>query len=154
MSNKSAYESQLRARNVPSGRSAAPSGRTTFPTGRPLAPAGPGSGRVPVPAAAPQVRTPAPALPPGIPMEVDRARARGVSRRACFRCGDPNHLAWDCTTPVDVRSIDVLDEVIQQLGGDLLEELLARLASTEAVAEHAAATAAAVVPEDFPLRDE
>jgi hypothetical protein len=100
---------------------------------------------------APQPKvTAAPAFPPPIPMDVDRTRARGTPRRGCFRCGDPNHFARDCTAPVDVRSIDVLDEVIRQLGDDLLDELVARLASTEAVAEHAATAE----PEDFPSHAE
>ena len=142
------YESQLRARNAQvSTRASVPVGRSTFPTGRPTA----APGRLPVPAAAvTPARAHAPAPPPPISMDVDRARARGAPRRGCFRCGDPNHFARDCPLPADARSIDVLDEVIQQLGGDLLDELLARLATTEAVAERAAAPE----PEDFPLRDE
>jgi hypothetical protein len=47
--------------------------------------------------------------------------------------------------PADVRTTDVLDEVIRQLGGEMLEELVARLAMTEALADDPA-------PEDFPLR--
>ncbi|KAJ6537598.1 hypothetical protein B0H10DRAFT_2246002 [Mycena sp. CBHHK59/15] len=92
-------------------------------------------------------RTP---LPPPVPMDVDRTRARGVPRRGCYRCGDPNHFARDCTAPANVRSIDVLDEVIQQLGDDLLEELLARVASTQVAEEHAAAAE----PQGFPQHDE
>ena len=83
-------------------------------------------------------------------MDVDRARARTGTRRGCYRCGDPNHFARDCTAPVDVRSADVLDEVIQQLGDKMLEELLARLASTCAAVEHSAE----VGQGDFPSRDE
>jgi Zinc knuckle len=78
-------------------------------------------------------------------MDVDRTRARGTPRRGCFRCGDPNHFARDCTTPVDIRSADVLDEVIRQLDGDMLEELVARLATTEAATD---------APEDFLPRAE
>jgi hypothetical protein len=100
--------------------------------------------------AGPAHRTAAPPLPPAVPMDIDRARARNPTRRGCFRCGDPNHFARDCTTPVDVRTVDVLDEVIQQLGADMLDELVARLASAEVVAEHAAA----VAQEDFPSRAE
>lgn len=141
------YESQVSARNRAPGNSArapAPIGRSTFAAARLLFPLvrGPGA------AMAPQPRTSAPALPPPVPMDVDRARARGAPRRGCFRCGDPNHFARDCTAPVDVRSIDVLDEVVQQLDGPLLEELLARLASAEVVAEH---TAAAAQPTKLPL---
>ena len=83
-------------------------------------------------------------------MDVDRTRARGAPRRGCYRCGDPNHFARDCTIPADVRATDVLDEVIQQLGDEMLEELLARVASTRALSDHGPSEE----PEDFPLRDE
>jgi hypothetical protein len=42
---------------------------------------------------------------------------------------------------------DILDEVIQQLGGDLLEELVAWMAMIEVLADEPA-------PEDFPLHGE
>jgi hypothetical protein len=141
------YESLLRAREA--SRETTGSGRHQ-PAVR--------SGTLPVAVASVPARFPAPqhraaatpALPPAVPMDVDRTRARSTPRRGCFRCGDPNHFARDCTAPVDVRSIDVLDEVIRQLGNDLLDELVARLASTEAAAEHAAAAE----PEDFLPRAE
>jgi hypothetical protein len=41
----------------------------------------------------------------------------------------------------------VLDEVICQLGGEMLEELVARLATTEGLTDEPAL-------EDFPLHDE
>jgi hypothetical protein len=41
----------------------------------------------------------------------------------------------------------VLDEVIRQLGGEMLEELVAHLATTEALTDEPA-------PEDFPLHSE
>lgn len=58
------------------------------------------------PAPAPIVsRLPEPKpLPPGVPMDVDRAKARrSVPSRACFRCGDPSHLAAQCPRSFDVR---------------------------------------------------
>jgi hypothetical protein len=47
----------------------------------------------------------------------------------------------------DVWTTDVLDEVIHQLGGEMLEELVARLAMTEALTDEPAL-------EDFPLCSE
>jgi hypothetical protein len=41
----------------------------------------------------------------------------------------------------------VLDEVIHQLGGEMLKDLVARLATTEALADEP-------TPEDFPLHSE
>ena len=143
------YESTLRSRGIPAPArtSTAVPARAFATTGR--APAMPG--RIPVQLAAPAPAPRAnPPLPPPVPMDVDRARARTGTRRGCYRCGDPNHFARDCTAPVDVRSADVLDEVIQQLGDEMLEELLARLASTRAAVEHSAE----VGQGDFPSRDE
>jgi hypothetical protein len=80
-------------------------------------------------------------------MDVDRTRARNMPRRGCFRCGDANHFARDCPTPANLQTTDVLNEVICQLGGEMLEELVARLATTEALTDEPA-------PEDFPLRGE
>ncbi|CAK5266538.1 unnamed protein product [Mycena citricolor] len=77
-------------------------------------------------------------------MEVDQTQLRGDIRRTCFRCGSPGHLARDCPTPADIRHANVLDEVINQLGSDLLSELVARVATTAAVADHATDVAAEV----------
>ena len=99
-----------------------------FPALRPAAAPAP----VPAPAAPPAPRP----LPPGVPMDIDRTRARvGSGPRRCYRCGEPGHLANTCTAPADVRVTDVLDEVIRQLGGDLLEELVARVATSGALPE-------------------
>jgi len=83
-------------------------------------------------------------------MDIDHTRARATPRRGCYHCGDPNHLARNCSAPADVRSADILDEEIQQLGDELLGELLTRVASTREVEAHATNTER----EDFPLRDE
>jgi len=133
------YESQLRTRNT--------GGPSRHPVGpaRPLAmPSRPPQGLLP------PMRTAPPPVPPPVPMDIDRTRARATPRRGCYRCGDPNHLARHCSAPADIRSADILDEVIQQLGDELLGELLARVASTWEVEAHAAYTE----QEDFPLRDE
>ena len=115
------YESQVRARTI---------GSLPRPLVAPSRPRPSGTAPQPPPVL-PAVRTAPPAPPPPVPMDIDRARARSSPRRTCFRCGDPGHLARDCPVPQDVRSADVLDEVIRQLGGDLLAELAARLATSE-----------------------
>jgi hypothetical protein len=46
--------------------------------------------------------------------------------------------------PADVRTTDVLDEVIRQLRGEMLEELVAHLATTKALTDEPASG-------DFPL---
>jgi hypothetical protein len=40
------------------------------------------------------------------------------------------HLARECLVTPDVRHTDVLDEVVRQLGNDLLDELFAGVATT------------------------
>jgi hypothetical protein len=136
------YESLLRAK-------AAGTATTGTSSRHPVAPSRPRPAPA-LTAVVPAPRAAAPTLPPPVPMDVDRTRARHSPRRGCFRCGDPNHFARDCTTPMDVRNIDVLDEVARQLRPDMLEELIARVASAEVVAKHAAA----VEQEDFVPRAE
>ncbi|KAJ8507296.1 hypothetical protein ONZ45_g10308 [Pleurotus djamor] len=62
--------------------------------------------RPPVPAPtpfAPKLSEPKP-LPPGVPMDVDRTKAkRPIPARACFRCGDPSHIAINCPRSFDIR---------------------------------------------------
>ncbi|KAJ7746085.1 hypothetical protein B0H14DRAFT_3514389 [Mycena olivaceomarginata] len=64
-----------------------------------------------------------------VPMDIDRARTR-MFPRTCFRCGAAGHLARECPVTSDVRHTDVLDEVVRQLGDDLLNELFARLSTS------------------------
>ncbi len=139
------YESQLRARAAVAGTRSLPADRH---------PAAPARGRVlpalPTAAPPPPPRQAVPMLPPPVPMDIDRGRARAAPRRGCFRCGDPAHFARDCPLPADARVVDVLDEVICQLGGDLLEELVARVSTTAALPSHPEAPAEA----DFPASDE
>jgi len=80
-------------------------------------------------------------------MDVDRTRAR-FTPRTCFRCGAAGHLARDCPTPSDVRHADILDEVVRQLGDDLLGELFARLSTTAGLP--AEPDAGDAEPEGFP----
>ena len=137
------YEANLRART--SGRPPAPvatpaqlRSRSVFPAPLARTPGVPGvhsrnSGVSSHSTAAstqapPRTPVPTPAAP--VPMDVDRTRARPTPR-SCFRCGDPSHIARDCPHPADVQSADLLDEVVHQLGGDLLGELLARVATTQ-----------------------
>jgi hypothetical protein len=96
--------------------------------------------------AALQPRTTVPALPLPVPMDVDHAHACNLPHCGCFRCGDSNHFARDCPAPANIRSTDILDEVIHQLGDDILEELVARLTMTEVRANEP-------IPEGFPFRD-
>jgi hypothetical protein len=100
------YESLLRARNARG-------------TGRHLAM--PGHARTilitPSMVTTPQPRVAVLAPPAPIPMDVDRTRTRNLPCRGCFRSSDPNHFARDCLAPADIRTTNVLDEVICQLGG-------------------------------------
>lgn len=131
------YESQLRSRTI---------------GGLPKPPVTPSRPR-PIPATPPQAPQPParPAPPAPVPMDVDRTRARPMVRRTCYRCGDPGHVVRDCPVPHDVRSFDVLDEVVRQLGNELLEELVARLATT---GDLPAETGAPEEGQDFVSRSE
>jgi hypothetical protein len=62
-------------------------------------------------------------------MDVDRTRARAFPH-SCFRCGAAGHLAWECPVTSNVRHTDILDEVIRQLGDDLLSELFVHVVTT------------------------
>ena len=104
------------------------------------------------PPATPPTRSPpssAPITPP-VPMDVDRARAKPLPR-SCYRCGDSGHLACNCSRPTDIRSTDLLDEVIRQLDGELLEELAARLVTTQSLPPSEASSESS---EGFHLSDE
>jgi hypothetical protein len=72
---------------------------------------------------------PVPALPAVIPMDVDRTQMH-VFPCTCFRCGAVGHLIRECPVMSDIRHTDVLNEVVRQLGEDLLNELFAYLATT------------------------
>jgi hypothetical protein len=72
---------------------------------------------------------PRPVLPVVVPMDIDRTQARAFPR-SCFRCGAAGHIAWDCPVTSDVWHADVLDEVVRQLGDDLLDKLFAWLSTS------------------------
>jgi hypothetical protein len=59
------------------------------------------------------------------------------------------HIARDCPVTSDVRHADVLDEVVRQLGDDLLDELFARL-STSASLPAESADGDEMEPAGFP----
>jgi hypothetical protein len=91
---------------------------------------------------------PGPALPAVVPMDVDRTRARTFTR-SCFWCGAAGHIAQDCMVTSDVWHADILDEVVRQLGDDLLNELFARL-STSASLPAESADGDEMEPAGFP----
>jgi len=53
-------------------------------------------------------------------MDVDAARkARSLPLRGCYRCGDANHVVWDCPHHIDVRQLTT------EQWKELIEDLLA-----------------------------
>jgi hypothetical protein len=62
-------------------------------------------------------------------MDVDRAQTCPFPC-TCFRCRAAGHLAHKCSVTSDIRHTDVLDEVVRQLGDDLLDKLFARLSTS------------------------
>jgi hypothetical protein len=94
---------------------------------------------------------PVPTLPTVVPMDVDRTQVRTFPR-TCFRCGIAGHLACECPTASNVRHADVLDEVVHQLGDDLLEELFAQLTTTASLPDEPAGED--TDPAGFPLSAE
>ena len=53
-------------------------------------------------------------------MDVDAARkARSLPPRGCYRCGDMNHVVWDCPYCMDVRQLTT------EQWEELIEDLLA-----------------------------
>ena len=42
----------------------------------------------------------------GVPMDMDITRkARSLSPRGCYQCGDANHVVWDCPHRLDVHQL-------------------------------------------------
>ena len=53
-------------------------------------------------------------------MDVDAARkARSLPPRGCYRCGDANHVVWDCPYCMDVHQLTT------EQWEELIEDLLA-----------------------------
>jgi len=53
-------------------------------------------------------------------MNVNAARkARSLPPRGCYRCGDMNHVVWDCPYCMDVRQLTM------EQWEELIEDLLA-----------------------------
>ncbi|KAF7372795.1 Reverse transcriptase-RNase H-integrase [Mycena sanguinolenta] len=128
-----AFEQAKAARGLPHPPACHPIPPVVHPHAGALLPVHPAAAPVPPPAPAAAA---APCLPPPVPMDVDRTRARfGSGPCCCYRCGELGHLANACTAPADVHVTGVLDKVIHQLGGDLLEELVAHVTTSGSVLE-------------------
>ena len=53
-------------------------------------------------------------------MDVDATRkARSLPLRECYRCGDANHIVWDCPHRIDIRQLTM------EQREELIEDLLA-----------------------------
>jgi len=94
-----------------------PSGPTKTVSARPLP-----MSVVRLPPALPLPVTPKPPLPApsmGVPMDVNATRkTRFLSLRGYYRCGDTNHLVWDCPYRIDVCLLT--SEQREELFEDLL----------------------------------
>jgi len=56
----------------------------------------------------------------GVPIDVDAARkVRFLPLQGCYRCGDVNHVVWDCPHCMDVYQLTI------EQREELIEDLLA-----------------------------
>ena len=66
------------------------------------------------------LKPPPTTLSMGVPMDVDATRkARSLPLRECYRCGDANHIVWDCPHRIDIRQLTM------EQREELIEDLLA-----------------------------
>ena len=77
--------------------------------------------RLPLAPPPPVIAKPPPTAPSmGVPMDVDVTRkARSLSPRGCYRCGDANHVVRDCPYRLDVHQLTTEQQE------ELIEDLLA-----------------------------